>query len=85
MTKVIRFTASWCTPCKAYAPIFENVASSTPGVEFQTVDIDANRPMAESFLVRSVPTTVVVEGGKTVFQKSGLMGETELRQVVASH
>ena len=40
MTKVIRFTAEWCGPCKAYAPVFNNVAATTPGIVFETIDIE---------------------------------------------
>ena len=68
MTKVIRFTAEWCGPCKAYAPVFNNVAATTPGTVFETVDIDAYREVAAQYGVRSVPTTIIEKGGRTVFQ-----------------
>jgi len=85
MTKVIRFTAEWCGPCKAYAPVFNNVAATTPGVVFETIDIDAHREVAAQYGVRSVPTTIIEKGGRSIFYKSGIMGETELREVVARH
>lgn len=85
MTKVIRFTAEWCGPCKAYAPVFNNVAATTPGMVFETVDIDAQPEIAKHHGIRSVPTTIVDKNGRAVFFKSGLMGETELREVVARH
>ena len=83
MTKVIRFTASWCGPCRAYKPIFESVASSTPGAVFETVDVDADPQTAQQYMVRSVPTTVVEEGGKVVAFKTGMINEAELRRLVA--
>ena len=84
MTKVIRFTAAWCGPCKAYKPIFESVASSTPGVIFETVDVDADPQTAQAYNVRSVPTTVVEVGGRTVGFRTGMIGEGELKNLVAS-
>lgn len=83
MTKVIRFTAAWCGPCKAYKPIFESVASSTPGVVFETVDVDADPQTAQAYMVRSVPTTVVEEAGKTVAFRTGMINEAELKRLVA--
>ena len=84
MTKVIRFPAAWCGPCKQYKPIFESVASSTPGVVFETVDVDADPQTAQAYNVRSVPTTVVEVGGRTAGFKTGMIGESELRNLVAS-
>jgi len=84
MTKVIRFTASWCGPCRVYKPVFENVASSTPGVVFDTVDVDAEPQIAQAYNVRSVPTTIVQVGGRTAAFKTGMINEIELRALVAS-
>lgn len=84
MTKVIRFTASWCGPCRVYKPIFESVANSTPGVVFETVDVDADPQTAQAYNVRSVPTTVVEVSGRTAGFKTGMVSEAELRNLVAS-
>ena len=82
MKQVIRFTASWCQPCKVYAPIFERVASETSGVQFKTIDVDSGDPLIMKFGIRNVPTTVVLNGDEVVSKQSGMIGETQLKQMV---
>ena len=59
MITVLRFTASWCAPCKMLAPIMEGMAQEFPGVVFEIVDVDGNPDLAQHFKVRSVPTVVI--------------------------
>ena len=61
MIKVTRFTASWCGPCKALAPIMERVKQHyrDQNVIFEVVDIDNDRDRALNEGVRSVPTVKV--------------------------
>ena len=82
MKNVIRFTATWCGPCKAYAPIFEKVASETPGVNFETVDVDSGDPRIIQYGVRNVPTTVVVKGNEVLSRQSGMIVESQLKQMI---
>jgi thioredoxin 1 len=82
MRQVIRFTASWCSPCKVYAPTFERVASEIPGVQFKTIDVDSGDPLIIKLGIRNVPTTVVLEGDKVLTKQSGMIGETQLKQMI---
>lgn len=52
---IIRFTASWCGPCKMLAKTLEN---ADLGVDITVVDIDENRKLCEKYNVRGVPTLV---------------------------
>jgi thioredoxin 1 len=58
MKKVIRFTASWCQPCKALASILEEIDTNIP---IEVVDIDAQQDVAIEFGIRSVPTLVKID------------------------
>jgi thioredoxin 1 len=58
MKKVVRFTASWCGPCKMLAKTLEEVDSKLP---IEVVDIDVHPEIAAEFGIRSVPTLVIVE------------------------
>ena len=58
MRKVLRFTASWCQPCKALAGIIEQVKTTMP---IEVIDIDENTEMAVKYGVRSVPTLIIVD------------------------
>jgi thioredoxin 1 len=82
MKQVIRFTATWCGPCKMYAPTFERVASETAGVQFKTVDVDSGDPLIMEMGIRGVPTTVVLENGQVVKKQSGNMGAEQLKQLI---
>jgi thioredoxin 1 len=58
MKKVVRFTASWCGPCKMLAKTLEEVNTNLP---IEVVDIDVHPEIAAEFGIRSVPTLVIVE------------------------
>jgi thioredoxin 1 len=59
MKKVIRFTASWCQPCKALASILEE--ANTNNIPIEVVDIDVHQEVAIEFGIRSVPTLVKID------------------------
>jgi len=72
MIKIIRFTASWCGPCKMLAPIFGEVQNEVSGVSFETVDVDTNKDRATQYSVSSVPTVVIEKDGQVVNRFSGV-------------
>jgi thioredoxin 1 len=78
MKKAIRFTASWCGPCKMYAPIWEKVSEEKSSWEFQTVDIDENYELASKYNVRSVPTTIFEENGTVISRHVGVLQKNDL-------
>jgi thioredoxin 1 len=66
MKKVIRFTASWCQPCKAMASILEEIDTIIP---IEVVDIDAQQDVAIEYGIRSVPTLVKIDNNGNVAGK----------------
>lgn len=57
---VIDFTASWCGPCKQFAPIYHQVANDmSSSIDFYRVDVDHNPLICEDYHVRAVPTIVI--------------------------
>lgn len=63
---ILYYTASWCPPCKAIAPIFENLSKENPNITFTKVDVDA-LPEAASFAgIQSVPTFLFRSEQKTI-------------------
>ena len=67
MITVLRFTASWCAPCKMLAPVLQSIVEDFPTVLFETIDVDGNPDMAEHYKIRSVPT-VLVEKDNEILQ-----------------
>lgn len=63
---VIKFFATWCGPCKLYAPAFERVAALNPNVNFYEFDIDTDPSIREDYGVASVPTTIILKDGVEV-------------------
>lgn len=78
--KAIRFTAPWCGPCKAYAPMFEIVSKEVTDWEFETVDIDKNPELATQYSIRSIPTTVFLVGEHTVSKVTGVLQPKALKE-----
>ena len=83
--KVIRFTASWCGPCRMYKPVFDEVEKEMvdSGIVFQTVDIDENKSnRAEQYAVRGVPTTVLIKENEVVDTIVGVVTKSILKKKV---
>jgi thioredoxin 1 len=78
--KAIRFTAPWCGPCKAYAPMFENVSKEVTDWEFETIDIDKNPELATEYSIRSIPTTVFLVDEHTVAKVTGVLQPKSLKE-----
>ena len=77
---LVDFGAEWCGPCRALAPIVEELAGEYTGrLKFGTVDIDQSRGVATQFGIMSVPTIIFFKGGKAVDKVVGLRPKAELR------
>ncbi len=62
--KVVRFWATWCRPCLALEPIYNEAAKDMEGkASFAESDIDVNPALANTFGIRSVPTVIVFKNG----------------------
>lgn len=75
MVEVKKFEASWCGPCRALKPVFENVAKKFNDVNFSYIDVDQNYELASKYAVRSVPTVVIEKDGKEVQRFAGVQSE----------
>ena len=64
---LVDFWAIWCGPCKAIAPVVEQIAVDFKGkVKVGKMDIDKHQGVAQKFNIRSIPTLLVFKGGKVV-------------------
>lgn len=75
---VIKFFATWCGPCKLYAPAFERAAARFPEANFYEVDLDESPEIKDKYGVMAVPTTIIVENGEA---RSHMIGAKSSRQL----
>ena len=75
--KVLRFTASWCQPCKMLAKTLEDVETQIP---IEVIDIDESGDIAAEYGIRSVPTLIMLDGGIEVKRFSGMKMKNELSE-----
>lgn len=83
---LVDFFATWCGPCKAQAPILEQLAERVgETAHILKVDVDNNPQAATVYGVRAVPTLILFRNGKEMWRHSGVMGAAELEQLIRSH
>jgi thioredoxin 1 len=79
---LIDFWATWCPPCRAFAPIFERASEKHTDITFAKIDTDAEQMLAAEFDIRSIPTIMAVRDGIVVFSQPGALPERALESLI---
>ena len=81
---LVDFTATWCGPCKAIAPLLDQVSAAMPEkLKVVKLDIDNDPISAQKFNVMSIPTLLIFKGGKVVAKQVGSLNKSGLDKFVA--
>lgn len=81
---LIDFYATWCGPCKAYAPVLQQLKSRAgDGLRLVKIDVDKNQALSQKLGVRAMPTTVIYQNGEEKFRASGVQSIGTLQAELA--
>jgi thioredoxin 1 len=79
---LIDFWASWCGPCRQFAPVYEQAAEENPDLVFGKVDTEAQPELAAAFGIQSIPTLMIVRDRVAVFAQPGALPQAALDDVI---
>ncbi len=83
---LVDFWAEWCGPCRAIAPVLDELCGELDGkIKIVKVDVDKNPQIAGNFAVRSIPTLLIMKGGAVQEQMVGALSKTALLDKLAPY
>ena len=80
---LIDWWASWCGPCRAFAPVYERVSERHPDITFGKIDTEAQRELASAFQISSIPTLMILRDGVLLFSQPGMLPQKALEDLIS--
>lgn len=79
---LVDFWATWCPPCRVFAPIFEKVSEAHSDIVFGKIDTDAEIELAQAYNISSIPTLMVIRDGIVLHAQAGALPERSLEELI---
>ena len=82
MVKVLKFSATWCGPCKTLSPVFAQIKGEISVVNYIDIDVDTNKDMAQAYSITSIPAVIFEKDGQVVNRIIGLKPKSAYTQAI---
>lgn len=82
---LIDFYANWCAPCRALAPVLQEVAREMQSrLKILKIDVDKNQELSRRYQVKGVPTLILFKHGEVFWRTSGLVDKKRLLEIIGN-
>jgi len=79
---LVDWWASWCGPCRMFAPVFQDASDKHPDITFGKIDTEDQQALAGAARITSIPTLMAFRDGILVFSQPGALPASALEQVI---